>query len=418
MLNLEMAAPRILITYPFPLGRATGGARMTREIARHLGRAGARVTILPVSANVARGAFPRRPVQREFLGLEFDEELAADSVDIVRVAQSPLHWIRDASRVRSAVEAIAGRGRVDAVLSYYMEGAFLPDALARRRIPFGYISTWQSYAKAIEAPLRAVPRALWQRATRRLAVEPHRRADVLFATSRFTSDELVEIFGVRRERVRICPLGVDPAFFDVPRQPRPEVRRLLFFGRIIPSKGVLDAIRALGRLAETGEGDFVLRLVGQGDHDWARAAAVEHGIGDRVELRGPAGDDELREELSRADLALLPSHFEAFGLAFAEAQAAGLAVVAYRAGSVPEVVEDGVTGWLAPLHDVEGLAERLGAALRDPQETARRGAAARDRVRRLFTWERTAATILDGLGFGRGAPSLPTPAEGTRSPTR
>jgi hypothetical protein len=129
-----MTVPRILITYPFPLGRATGGARVTREIARHLGRAGARVTILPVSANVARGVFPRAAVERQFLGHEFDEQLAADSVDIRRVDQSGLHWIRDAGRVRGAVEDIADRERVDAVLSYYMEGAFLPDALARRRI--------------------------------------------------------------------------------------------------------------------------------------------------------------------------------------------------------------------------------------------------------------------------------------------
>ena len=72
-------------------------------------------------------------------------------------------------------------------------------------------------------------------------------------------------------------------------------------------------------------------------------------------------------------------------------------MVAVRAGAVPEVVADGVTGWLAPRGDVAGLAAGLRAALEDPEETFRRGRAARERVQTHFTWELTARTILDGL---------------------
>ena len=100
---------------------------------------------------------------------------------------------------------------------------------------------------------------------------------------------------------------------------------------------------------------------------------------------------------------------EAFGLSFAEAQAAGIPVVAYRACAVPEVVEDGVTGWLAPVPEVEGLTDRLEQAMRDPEATYQAGLRARERVRRLFTWERAVDTILDGIrsmsagGAGRSA---------------
>ena len=393
-----MTAPRILITYPFPLGRATGGARMTREIARHVARAGARVTILPVSSSIGRGAFPRPALEAEYLGVEYDSDLARDGVEVVRVPQHPAHWILDAASVRKAVLAIARRERVDAVLSYYAEGALLPAALEPLGIPFGIIATWQSYAQAREAPLRSVPRFLWGRVTNKTAIEPYRRARVLFATSGFTRDELVKEFGVDPARIHVCYLGVDPGFFDVPRPdaPRP-VRKLLFFGRVIPSKGVSDAIEALGRVAGQGGPPFELRLVGQGEHEWARGVAREQGILDRVSLRGPADDAELKRELAAADLAVLPSNFEAFGLAFAEAQAAGLPVVGFRAGSVPEVVADGATGWLAELGDLEGLAGCLRAALEDPDETFRRGRAARERVLAKFTWDRTAATILEGL---------------------
>ena len=81
---------------------------------------------------------------------------------------------------------------------------------------------------------------------------------------------------------------------------------------------------------------------------------------------GPRKDEALRAELEQADLAIMPSHAESFGLALAEAQAAGLPVVAYHAGSVPEVIDDGVSGWLAPLHDVDRLAAFIEAATRDP----------------------------------------------------
>ena len=396
-----MPNPHIVITYPFPLGRATGGARMTREIARHIGRAGARVTILPVSAPMGRAWFPRATLEREFRGEEFDAELARDSVEVRRVERHPLHWGLDAANVRDAVARVLDAGPVDAVLSYYNEAAYLPDLVQARGIPFGYISTWQSYERALSVELPGVPGFLRAGLVQRWIVEPHRRADVLFATSNFTRDELVRFVGVSPERVELCPLGVQPEFLEVPRAPAADlhepITRLLFFGRIIPSKGALDVIRAVRLLADRGIDGFQVRFRGQGDHAWAREAAAEHGVSDRVEVLGPASDGELLAELEQAQLAVMPSHFEAFGLVFAEAQAAGLPVVAYRAGSVPEVVEDGVTGWLAPAQDVEGLAECLAAALGDPDETRRRGAAARDRVRRLFTWAHTADTILGKL---------------------
>lgn len=390
----------ILITYPFPLGRATGGARMTREIARHLGRAGARVTILPVSAPIGRAYFPRPTLEREFRGEQFDAELSRDSVRVRRVERNPLHWALDADNVQQAVREILDTEQVDAVLSYYNEAAFLPDLVQGRAIPFGYISTWQSYERALSVQLPAIPSIARERVIRSLVVEPHRRADVLFATSNFTRQELIDFVGVAPERIELCHLGVQPEFLEVPRpelEPPPPITRLLFFGRIIPSKGALDVIQAVRLLADRGVTGFQVRFRGQGDHEWARNAAQEHGVSDRIEVLGPARDGELLEELEQAQLAVMPSHFEAFGLVFAEAQAAGLAVVAYDAGSVPEVIEDGVTGWLAPLQDVEGLADRMAEAVSNPAESQRRGLAGRERVRRLFTWQNTAATILGKL---------------------
>jgi glycosyltransferase involved in cell wall biosynthesis len=393
--------PHVLITYPFPLGKATGGARMTREIARHVDRAGARVKVLPVSADVASSVFPRRAAREAFLGREFDAELARDGVEVVRVAPSRVHWALDGRVVRRAVAAILRRERVDAVLSYFAEAAALPGLLARERVPFGFIATWQSYARVLEVPFPGVPAFLQARAKRRLGVEPHRAAQVLFATSDFTRRELTSALAISPERIEVMPLGVAERFLEIPREPPPAITNLLFFGRLIPSKGVFDAVAALARLSARSSAGFRLRCVGQGDREAVLRHAREAGLGDRVEVAGPVDDEGLVAELAHAHLAVLPSRFESFGLAFAEAQAAGLAVVAYAAGSVPEIVLDGETGWLAPTGDVDGLAARLIDALADPRETFARGLAGRERVRREFTWERTAATILSRL---RGRP--------------
>ena len=392
-----MAGSRIVITYPFPLGRASGGARMTREIARHLGRAGARVTVLPVSAEFDN-KFPRRPADEGALDAEIDAELARDNVTVERIRPHPVHRFLDALNVRRAVQRILDREHVDVVLSYFIEAALLPPLLRKRGVKFGFISTWQSYAKALTYTMTWLPGFVSRRVRNRLLGVPHRAAEILFATSNFTRDELIHELGVDGSRIELCYLGVDPRFLEIPRAKPTEITRLLFFGRIIPTKGVHDTIEALGQLARKGCDRFTLRLRGQGEHDWAKEKAREHGIADKVEVCGPADDAELRRELEDAHLAIMPSHFEAFGLAFAEAQAAGLPVVAYRAGSVPEIVEHGVTGWLAPLGDIDRLGEYIEQALRDPKATHAAGQAARDRVRRRFTWENTANTILRGVG--------------------
>ena len=156
---------------------------------------------------------------------------------------------------------------------------------------------------------------------------------------------------------------------------------------------MFDAIRALHQLGTT---DWELRIFGSGDRAAVDRAVLDLGLGNQVEVHGPIGAQELQQELERAHVAILPSYFEAFGLAFAEAQATGLPVIAYRAGSVPEVVLDGATGWLARPQDVDDLGRCIKEAVTDPQRTFAMGMAGRERARG-FTWRKTARTILEGL---------------------
>ena len=209
--------------------------------------------------------------------------------------------------------------------------------------------------------------------------------------------DIMDIIGVDGNRIVVCPLGVDPCFMEMSRSAPVEITRFIFFGRIVPEKGILDAIEALGQLASKGFNNWNYRILGQGDQEWARNAAREHGIDDKVVVCDPAADEGLYRELKQAHLAIMPSHSEAFGLSIAEAQASGIPVVAYEAGSVPEVVENGVTAWLAPFRQVDRLARCIEEAVQDPERTYRVGLAGRERIAQNFTWKKTAATILEGI---------------------
>ncbi len=395
------SGPGILITHGWGLGTPSGVARHVQELARHLALAGARVTVLSVST-AGYSRFPRPRLAPELHGAELERELGTLGVRCVRVEPHPLHWTLDGRALRRAVEPLldesGAEGGIDAALGFFNEAAYLPELLARRGVRFGYIATWLSYRMALsrERTGTGLRGALMRAANRRFVVEPYRKAEILFANSEFTRGELVDVLGCDPARIRVTHLGVRELFHAVPRARPERVERVLYFGRLAREKGIGDALAALGQVARAGRA-FELRVLGSGNVAHARALAERHGIVERVTFLPHQGDLNLCAELARAQLALLPSHSESFGLSIAEAQAAGLPVVAYAAGSVPEVVEDGKSAWLAPLHDVDALAGALTSALADPDECFRRGLAGRERVARLFRWDRTAQCVLDGL---------------------
>jgi L-malate glycosyltransferase len=128
-------------------------------------------------------------------------------------------------------------------------------------------------------------------------------------------------------------------------------------------KRVDDVVRIFARVAR--EMPARLLLVGDGpDRAKAHDIAEAEGVADRVLFLGK--QNSVAELLSCSDLFLLPSENEAFGLVALEAMACGVPVVATRIGGIPEVVEHGVSGYLADVGDVDAMAEPPSTCLRDP----------------------------------------------------
>ncbi len=168
-------------------------------------------------------------------------------------------------------------------------------------------------------------------------------------------------------------------------------------GRLRPWKGQARFLRAAARIARARP-DAWFAIVGgtilDADHRYTQELqrmAMELGMAERVIFTGQL--DDVRPALAAMDIFVHPGDPEPFGLATVEAMAMGKPVVAFSHGALPEIVEGGVSGLLAPPGDEEALAQVILALLSDEEQRVAMGQAGRKRVERAFTAERMAAEV-------------------------
>lgn len=161
---------------------------------------------------------------------------------------------------------------------------------------------------------------------------------------------------------------------------RPGAVHAVFLGEIGDRKGAFVLIEAWARLAP----DARLTLAGDGAVDRARRVLVERGLEGSVQVRSWLQPAQVGELLADADLLVLPSRNEGQPMAVLEAMAHGLCVVASDVGGIPELVEDGRSGFLVPPDDVEALVAALRKVLTDDGLRSALGASARQRALEEF----------------------------------
>ncbi|MBX2999578.1 MAG: glycosyltransferase family 4 protein [Caldilineaceae bacterium] len=172
--------------------------------------------------------------------------------------------------------------------------------------------------------------------------------------------------------------------------------RLISVGTVIPRKGIHHLLPALALLG----GDWQLEVVGALEVAPAYVADLRRSIaklnlGDRVHLRGRLTDDEVAAAL-KASHALILLSYEGFGIAFLEAMSFGLPVIAANVGAAPEVIDDGITGFLVDPLDARAVAARIEQA-RDPAVRSQMGWAARRRFDHHPTWAESGRRSRDFL---------------------
>jgi D-inositol-3-phosphate glycosyltransferase len=231
-------------------------------------------------------------------------------------------------------------------------------------------------------------------------------ADLVLASTPAERDQLAGLYTADVRRVEVVPPGVDHERFHPvsPERRRAERRALgvdggpvlLFAGRIQPLKGVDLAVRAL---AELGRPDATLLVVGgpsgpDGPTELEKLHVLvdELGLQNQVRFVPPQDHGALACYYRAADVALVPSHSESFGLVALEAAACGTPVVAAAVGGLVSLVDDGVTGHLIDSRDPADYAAPIARLLDDPRAAAATGARAESASRR-YAWSMTAARL-------------------------
>lgn len=269
--------------------------------------------------------------------------------------------------------------------------------------------------------------------TQAMLGEKVRRAAFAVVISRLLRDRYIAplVAPADLARVRVVRCGVDTTAYgrrdrghadaadtadtagDEPE--RRAVVQVLSVARLVPFKGLTHLVEACRLLVARGY-DLRCEIIGDGplraDLEGQITAA---GLGGRVVLRGARPQDEVRQALDGASLFVLPSidaghgDMEGVPVSLMEAMATGVPVVATRTGAVPELVEDGVTGLLAPPGDAEALATAVARLAGDDMLAERLGMEGRARAQRDFDLWRNARLLHDLLFVTTGATPVAEP---------
>jgi D-inositol-3-phosphate glycosyltransferase len=379
-----------------PLGGSKAGGMnfYVREVAAQLARTGRQIDVF------TRRDDPGTPAIIEFAP-------GARLVTIDAGPATPLESVELFGLTGAFADGVAAFARSEQSLgapyellhSHYWLSAVAGEVLAARwRVP--HLAMFHTLGE-VKLRARASEREPQQRldAERRLV---HTVDRVLVATSH-ERQLLRQIYRLPAERVSVVPLGVDLEQFQ-PRNPAearaaldldPEERVLLAVGRMEPLKGFDILIRAL---AQTTMSRPPMLLVVGGDEraaaefDRLRAVADEVGVTERVRFVGAVPHEQLATYYNAADVVVVPSFYESFGLVALEAMASGVPVVASRVGGLTTTIGDGRTGYLIPWRCPEPFAEKIDLLLRNEGLRRALGSAARQSME-AYAWDRVASEL-------------------------
>lgn len=218
----------------------------------------------------------------------------------------------------------------------------------------------------------------------------------VIVTSPATADQLSSLFGIARERIHVVLPGterVTPNVFSETANPR-----LLAVGTVVPRKGYDLLFAALGDL---GDLSWHLDIVGATDRDVACFEGLEAqlralALSERVTFHGAVQPDDLEAFYRSADLFVLASRYEGYGMAYTEAVAYGLPVIGSGGGAVTDTLPEGASIYCG-IEDVEQLRSALERLIGDPALRREFAAAAGQAAARLPTWEDAASKFSDTL---------------------
>lgn len=362
---------RIVIVGPFFWPQREGVEKVMLSHARHLVARGHEVHVVTSFLQFPRGAFEGLPAEETHEGIRIHR---------LKVLVRKPHWrfsylsnggliIPGLSRLLADLDADIYHAHQIAAPAWAHAAAWVAWRKGRK---FFYSPHWHPSEGDETAFSASIVRAL-----NRLPLATARR--IFHLTSRDFAGFAAEFPRADRSRFVVLHNGVEPARPLPPRAPDGRFE-ILFVGRVdSPIKG-FDLLRAA--FAAARRENWRLTVIGRISAE--TKASLEAEFGTAVRVLGPVAEERLEQAYAGADLFVMPSRYEGFGMPYIEAMRYGCAVVGTAVGGVPEVVPEG-TGILVPPEDVPALASALTTLADDAALRARLGEAGRGWAQR-FLW--------------------------------
>jgi D-inositol-3-phosphate glycosyltransferase len=380
-------------------GKDAGGMNVyIRELSCHLAAQGLPVDIF------TRRVSPSTPETQQI----------CDNVNVIAIDAGPhepvdknslLPFIPDFAE-QMALYALRSGTRYDVVHAHYWLSGLTAELLKRYwNIPYALMFHTTAHMKNRVSPSTEQETKIRARKERRLvdladsiiAANPDERADLIWRQ--------------RAPASKICtiPPGVDVTLFQPEDRQKarrrlgiaPDAEIVLYVGRIDPIKGVDTLLESFAILSNRRPSACLVIIGGDlredgmpvGPLETLFARARELGIAGRVRFEGARPQNALPDYYSAADVVHVPSRYESFGLVAIEAMASGTPVVASRTGGLIFTIEDGETGFLAPISEAEAHASALESILESPERATLMGLRGHEAAQR-FAWESVASSMM------------------------
>ncbi len=378
-----------------PLGRIGepdigGQCVYIRELAAQLASLGLRISIF------TRNRGDGKPAR----------ESIVPGAEVIRIACGPDGFLPKEEIHPYLDEFAAGvrkhiRGE-EVIHSHFWDGGRVAELLKPRRM---WIHTSHSLGKR---KLASLPQENHEEYRERIDAETEilQQCDAVIASTSLEKQDLVRLYGADEQKITVIPPGVDTDRFHPPED-RQALRKELGFsddplvftlGRLDKRKGFDLYLRAAARVKEllgkNGDVRFVLSAGASKGH--AREIKERDRLQELLESLSIEGsvtwlpilqEDDIPRYYGAADVFVLPSRYELFGIVMLEAMACGLPVVATKFGGPPEVITDGENGRLVDPTDIESLATAITDLVRHPEQREKMGRAARRTIENSYSWE-------------------------------
>jgi len=233
-----------------------------------------------------------------------------------------------------------------------------------------------------------------------------KRSDALIAVSKYTVDELTELYGIDEKKIHVIYNGVDVQKFK-PKPNKAELRRefgleeetkiVLFVGRLYHRKGLEILLRSIPPvLQEFSNVKFVISGKGfKQKEESLRKLAKQLDIEDHVSFLGYVPDEKLPNLYATSDIFVLPAIYENFPFAILEAQSTGLPVISTEVGGIAEFLVDNENGFLIKPGDPTQLTQRVLTLLQDPKLAKEMGMYGRKLIEEKFSWRLITSQVID-----------------------